>query len=298
MISVITPCLNCSEYVTEAIESVLKQNASNFEHIIIDGGSTDGTLEAFAGYSHLRISKESDRGMYDALNRGLYAAKGEIICLLNADDYYEPNVFASIVDLFDQNPNLDAVIGGARVFREGNGQEETLALHPPPTPSQLVERLTVGVPAINAWCFRRRVFEKLEGFDLHYHVASDREFLLRFFLEGFKAESYDGVLYHYRQHSKSLTFSDDYHSWQRFKLEDLEMAETYARYSLLRKSCLQWYLLLSLSIVAEALRHGDIQLGLRMAWRGWQRNLLWPLYFLRNAFRGVLRNFRQRIPLE
>lgn len=290
MISIITPCLNCSQYVTGAVESVLNQDASNVEHIIIDGGSTDGTLELLARYLHLRIVKESDRGLYDALNKGLGVAEGDIIGLLNADDYYEPNVFASIAEFFAQNPDLDAVIGGARVFREQNGREETLAIHPPSTISQLAERLTLGVPAINAWYFRRRIFEKLKDFDLHYHVASDREFLIRFFLEGYQVGAYDGILYHYRQHPKSLTFSEDFHRRQRFKLEDLEIAEVYASRLQLRKACLEWHLLLTLNMVADALYRGNIPFALKMTRRGWRQNPFWPFFFLSNAFRGVFRN--------
>jgi glycosyltransferase involved in cell wall biosynthesis len=293
LITIITPSYNRAGMITDAIESVLTQGYQPFEHIIIDGGSTDGTMDALARYVHLRIFNEPDQGMYDALNKGLKLAEGEIVGLLNSDDYYEPNVFASIADMFARNPDMDAVIGGARVFCEQNGREETLAIHTPSITSQLAERLTLGVPAINAWFFRRRIFEKLKGFDLHYRIASDREFLIRFYLEGFKAGVYDAILYHYREHSNSLTFSDDFQRRQRFKLEDLEIAETYAGRLQLRKTCLEWHLLLTLNMAAGALHLGDIPFALKMSWRGWRQNPLWPLYFLRDAFRGASRNLRR-----
>jgi glycosyltransferase involved in cell wall biosynthesis len=290
LITVITPSYNRVEMIDHAIESVLAQNYSAVEHIVIDGVSTDGTLKVLKQYSNLKVISEPDSGMYDALNKGFKLAGGEIICLLNSDDNYERNVFASIADLFNHDPDLDAVIGAARIFQELNGNEETLAIHRPSTTNKLVERLILGVPTINAWFFRRRVFEKLRGFDLHYRIASDREFLIRFYLEGFKVDVYDSILYHYRQHSGSLTFSDNLHRSQQAKLENLEIAEAYADCIQLRKVCLKWHLLLTLDMVADALRLADIPFMLKMTWRGWRRNPLWPFYFFRNALRSASRS--------
>src|SRR3990172_9317584 len=144
LITIITPSYNRAGMIRAAIESVLAQNCLAVEHIVIDSGSTDGTLTLLKRYSHLRVISEPDGGMYDALNKGLHLACGEIVGLLNSDDYYEPHVFAAIIHMFEQDPELDAVIGGARVFHEENGREETLAIHPAPSASQLAERLTLG----------------------------------------------------------------------------------------------------------------------------------------------------------
>ena len=97
LISIITPCLNRANFIEEAIESVLDQISPNVEHIIMDVGSTDGTLELLNNYPHLRIISQPDRGMCEAFNKVIQIASGEVIGFLNTDDFNEPNVFASIV---------------------------------------------------------------------------------------------------------------------------------------------------------------------------------------------------------
>ena len=78
-ISIVTPCLNQSKFIVEAVESVLEQEYPNLEHIIVDGGSTDGTLEELRRYPHLTVMSGPDRNLYDAFNKGLRSARGDII---------------------------------------------------------------------------------------------------------------------------------------------------------------------------------------------------------------------------
>ncbi len=124
--SVITPSFNRVEFVRTAIESVLAQHYEPFEHIIMDGGSTDGTLELLASYPHLRVVSEPDQGLYDALNKGISMARGEIIGQLSSDDFYAPGIFSLIAELFSQNPEADAVSGGARIFERHQSIEQTI----------------------------------------------------------------------------------------------------------------------------------------------------------------------------
>src|SRR6202048_1307367 len=84
--SVITPCLNRVQLIGATIESVIAQDYPNFEHWIIDGGSKDGTLDLLKHYRHLRVVSEVDCGVYDAMNKGIRLATGEIVVLLNSDD--------------------------------------------------------------------------------------------------------------------------------------------------------------------------------------------------------------------
>ena len=116
-LSIITPSLNRARYIEEAIESVLRQNYSDIEHIIIDGGSTDGTFEILARYPHLKTISEPDNGMYDALNKGLNIATGEIVGFLNSDDVYAENIFLLVVKQFE-NPEIQATAGRARFFEQ------------------------------------------------------------------------------------------------------------------------------------------------------------------------------------
>jgi len=97
LISIITPSLNQRAYIKHNIKSVLDQNYPNFEHIIIDGSSTDGTIDILKKYKHLIWISEKDGGQSEAINKGFKKARGEIIGWLNSDDCYEPGAFFTVV---------------------------------------------------------------------------------------------------------------------------------------------------------------------------------------------------------
>jgi glycosyltransferase involved in cell wall biosynthesis len=180
LISIITPCLNRVAFVAEAIESVLAQNYPNFEHIIVDGGSTDGTLEVLQNYPHLKVISEPDEGLYDAINKGLRICTGEIVGFLNTDDLYAPNIFESIAEVLRENPEIDAVSGGATIFEASGGGEKTeLATYGPIARQEIWHRLTEGASIFNAWFFRKTVFTKIGSFNTKYLYVSDRDFLIR-----------------------------------------------------------------------------------------------------------------------
>jgi glycosyltransferase involved in cell wall biosynthesis len=100
LVSIVTPSLNQARYLREAIESVGAQSHSPVEHIVVDGGSTDGTLDVLAEYDSVRWISEPDRGQSHALNKGFALADGEILGWLNADDAYEPDAVAQAVTAF------------------------------------------------------------------------------------------------------------------------------------------------------------------------------------------------------
>jgi glycosyltransferase involved in cell wall biosynthesis len=100
MISIITPSFNQGAYIEQAIQSVLRQDHPEIEHIVMDGGSTDDTVDILKRHPHLRWVSERDRGQADALNKGFALAKGEIVGWLNSDDYYQENIFGSVAAHF------------------------------------------------------------------------------------------------------------------------------------------------------------------------------------------------------
>jgi glycosyltransferase involved in cell wall biosynthesis len=110
-ISILTPSLNSVAYLERAIQSVLAQNDPNFEHIIVDGGSTDGTVTILKRYPHLKWVSEPDQGQTDAMNKAFSMSQGDITTYLNADDWFEPGVFAHVRDCFAGEPEADMVIG-------------------------------------------------------------------------------------------------------------------------------------------------------------------------------------------
>jgi glycosyltransferase involved in cell wall biosynthesis len=181
------------------------QCGADTEHIVADGGSTDGTLEILDRYPHLKILSSPDQGMYDALNRALAAAGGEFIGILNSDDCYAQDIFASVIDAF-RDDSVMAVAGGAVTFRGASGEPGTVVDRLSPVGADLLFRSTIGDPCINAWFFRASVFAAVGPFDASYKVAGDREFMLRFALSGLRYAETDKLVYRYRLHPGSMTF--------------------------------------------------------------------------------------------
>src|SRR5215213_8585775 len=108
-ISVITACYNSAHTIRETIESVLKQNYSHLEHIVIDGGSTDATLGIIKEHPHVILASEKDEGVYDAMNKGIRRATGEIVVMLNSDDCFCEGVLAKVGLAFAENPDWDGL---------------------------------------------------------------------------------------------------------------------------------------------------------------------------------------------
>lgn len=121
MISVITACYNSEKTIRRAIESIISQSDNEFEHIIIDGASKDGTCDIIESYRavyasnniKLTIVSEPDRGLYDALNKGIALASGEYIGILNADDWYERDTIKKVNNAIRMNPMVDIIMGAS-----------------------------------------------------------------------------------------------------------------------------------------------------------------------------------------
>ena len=121
-ITIVTPVFNQVSFIEETINSVLGQNYSNLEYIIIDGGSTDGTVEIikrYQDYLHYWIS-EPDNGMYDALNKGFEKSSGEIMGYINSDDILLPNALMTVAKIFHDNENIQWIHGLNTFLNEGS----------------------------------------------------------------------------------------------------------------------------------------------------------------------------------
>jgi glycosyltransferase involved in cell wall biosynthesis len=115
-VSIVTPSLDQGEFVAAAVESVLAQGIDELEHIVVDGGSSDGTLEILAGYPHLKVLRDPGRGQSHAVNLGLRDATGEVIGWLNADDRYLPGAVRSALGRFDREQDAGVVYGNAELI--------------------------------------------------------------------------------------------------------------------------------------------------------------------------------------
>ena len=122
-ISVITVTKNSEKFLGENLESLKSQTYKNFEHIIIDGKSTDGTLEVIKKYSENihHWKSENDLGLYDAMNKGIKLATGDIIGILNSDDVYYPDALSIVNEYFCSNPNVDFLFGSVHKHKLMHG---------------------------------------------------------------------------------------------------------------------------------------------------------------------------------
>jgi len=194
----------------------------------MDGGSTDGTLDVLDHYPHLRIFSQPDEGIYDALNKGLRLAHGEVIGFLNTDDLYEPGIFGTVAQMFKDNPDIDALVGGASIFyQKFPGEWVTLTTFPCILREELLARSTKGAPIFNAWFFRKRLFDGVGLFDTRYLYVADRDFLIRMAFQNRIYASLDSPFYHYRMHPGSYTLSGQDSGEDAFMFECRALAERY-----------------------------------------------------------------------
>ncbi|MEI7605802.1 MAG: glycosyltransferase family 2 protein [Rhodospirillaceae bacterium] len=225
-LSIITPCLNRQGMIAEAIESVRCQDFDDVEHIIVDGASTDGTLEVVARYPHLRVISEPDLGLYDALNKGLKLARGHVIGHLNSDDRYAPGCFGAVMAAFESEPQLDSVCGSA-VLEDEEGRKVVAEYRMAEHKDQSFTSALLGNPVINARFFTRAFYERCGGYDQAYPLTADRHFLVRAVRSGCRSRPLDLTVCHYRRHGGSLTYSGGADTARRLSREYLAMAHVW-----------------------------------------------------------------------
>jgi glycosyltransferase involved in cell wall biosynthesis len=198
-ISVVTPTFNGIATLRETIESVLTQDYKNWEHIIIDGGSTDGTLDLVRTYPHLRWISEKDQGHYHAMNKGIQRASGEIVAILNADDCYREGALRTVAGAFIRNPEWDALFGDV-VYVDGKSRE--IFRREEACYDYDVLRFSNICYVIHPTLFvKKDVYDRL-GFyrDKEFLNAADGEFILRLGQAGCRVGHVKMLLANYRFH--------------------------------------------------------------------------------------------------
>jgi glycosyltransferase involved in cell wall biosynthesis len=202
-VSIITPSYNHAEFIEETLDSVANQNYPNIEHIVVDGGSNDGTidiLEKRKRDERLTYVSEPDQGQSDAINKGIRLATGEIVAWLNSDDYYiSPDVVLSVSKFFQRNPQADVVYGrGNFVDNDGNILREAY-VHKDDQNLLFSFAWAVGIlqPAV---FFRKSVFNKVGYLDVENHTCMDYEFWVRLTHRGVKMHFLNKKLAQARYH--------------------------------------------------------------------------------------------------
>jgi glycosyltransferase involved in cell wall biosynthesis len=199
-ITIITPVLNRAATIGEALNSVALQGYPEVEHLVIDGGSTDGTLERLKHTPGIELVHEPDRGLFEALNIGIRRATGDVIGHLDSTDVLLPGALAAVADGFMSDRTAEGVCGGAQVVRvQSDGTSRLVKTYR----GERLKRLdwhgaTLGMPLTNARFFRRSWYRRAGLYDNHYPLAADRDFLIRSLILGIRTTPLQRILYQYR----------------------------------------------------------------------------------------------------
>lgn len=195
-ISIITVTYNSEKYLKETIESVLKQIDYLFEYIIIDGKSADQTINIIEKYiplfnGKLRYISEPDHGIYDAMNKGIELAQGEIIGLINSDDYYTQYALQEVQSILNKNPSVDCIYSDVYVINE-NSQIEYIK-------KASLKDLNRGMSLNHPTCFiKKHTYQSIGLYNTRYKIAADYDFALRMRKQNCQLYQSSRILSNYR----------------------------------------------------------------------------------------------------
>ena len=206
-ITVITATLNSERYLEECIAAAASQGDVDFEHIVVDGGSSDSTLALARQHQHVRVIELPGSGIYEAWNAGLGVATGDLIGICNSDDYYALNTFTRACGAIVANPDVWMVSGrGVQFRRAPTGEQIVVAKYCDKTPNRFhIEDVTLFGSAINARFLTRKLIAKIGRFDTRYRLAADCSYMIEIALLRLPVATVDEVFCFYRSHEGSRT---------------------------------------------------------------------------------------------
>lgn len=227
LITVLTVCLNSVGTIERTFQSIKIQSYPNIEYIVIDGKSTDGTLDLIKKYENdfiaqgirFKFRSEHDKGLYDAMNKGISLASGEIIGILNSNDFYENDTLSHVGKAALETPSADIFYGFLRVLLEDYTE---LLIYRYIYENYLLNlRLKVLSASQHPTCFvRKSVYDKIGCFDLSFPTAADYDFLIRAKKAGIKFQSLNTILSNFVLGGKSYQVDDFERAKQRFEILD------------------------------------------------------------------------------
>ncbi len=182
LFSIITPTFNGADKLERCILSVKNQTYKNIEHVIVDGGSNDGTLDIILKYEkqyNLKWISEKDSGIADAMNKGFALASGDLLSWLDADNYYDLNAIELVSKIFNKNNDIDIVYGNVNITDDFKNISR---IYRPPINISLKLALawsTGAIPPQPAVFFKQKIFKMVGGFFTNYKIAGDYDFWVR-----------------------------------------------------------------------------------------------------------------------
>jgi glycosyltransferase involved in cell wall biosynthesis len=210
LVTIITVVLNGEKYVEQTFKSVFNQTYSNIEYIVIDGGSNDSTIDIIKKYDNQidYWQSGSDNGLYFAMNKGIELAKGELIGILNADDYYNEDTVKLIVESYLKT-NADVFHGDILLITE-NG-----SVRMKPDFNKMQQQPSVFHPT----CFvKKMIYDEIGSFDTQYKISADYDFLLRCIKHNYIFNYIPEVLCHFRPGGMSASCASNIEGYKIMKL--------------------------------------------------------------------------------
>ncbi|NJO33349.1 MAG: glycosyltransferase [Rhodospirillales bacterium] len=272
--------LNRAEFIAWSIESLKQQFASDIEHIIVDGGSTDGTLPRLAEFPHTRVINGPDEGLYDAINKGIARAQGSIIGLLNSDDAYLPGAISSLRQALEASPSAEMVVARASTADLDPDSTPDIIVNDEATKQLVPSCVLTGVPIINARFFHRRLLERVGAFDRRFPVAADRDFLIRCIAAKARIASVSECIYRYTMHPGSLTvFPHSRFAQNRHNLDAARARLAEGKASELGSLFAGWHAWTTGYQVGLLAQEGAVLSSLSAVARGLTEAPMWPLRF-------------------
>lgn len=214
-LSIITPSFNQGKYLQDCVDSVIPQKDLEVEHIIIDAGSTDNTLEVIGRNQHLKWTSEPDGGMSDGINKGFLQAIGDWVMWLNCDDYILPDALAKVADFITKNPTADIIHGDCIYITENKSPIRRKY----DTPVDEWDFLFVGccIPSTSTF-YRKDIIKAGHLLDLSYKNCMDWEYYLRLTRLGYRFSYLPEALAAFRWYEDSTTQKN----WDRMVAEGLK----------------------------------------------------------------------------
>jgi glycosyltransferase involved in cell wall biosynthesis len=203
--SIVTPAFRSGAYIEATIKSIAEQSYRDFEHIVMDGGSQDGTVDILKRHPHIQWVSEKDKGQSDAINKGFRKTTGDILAWQNADDLYLPGAFETVARVFRENPGVDVVYGDYQLIRADGSW--LCDVHPI---DWNLWKFAHGrfVPLQPTTFWRRRVYEALGDLDSDLHYCMDVDFFARAAAK-FTFMRIPELLGQFRTHDESKTHNRD-----------------------------------------------------------------------------------------
>ncbi|MDK0899083.1 glycosyltransferase family 2 protein [Clostridium perfringens] len=227
-VSIITPAYNSEKYIEQTILSIINQSYENIQYIIIDGKSTDKTLEIINKYKEKidLIVSEKDNGMYDAINKGLKLADGDIIAYLNSDDIYNDNkVIEKVVEIFVENKEIDWIYSDFYSIDEDSNILELFKI-PNVNYKEFFASNWSYIPQPTTF-WRKKIIKNGVNFDCDYKMAADYKFFLEL-IKNYKYKKVDFIVAKFRVHKESLSTNG-----QKLSIEEMNEIKKMENYNLL-----------------------------------------------------------------